>query len=107
MSARSSCKASWRETQVGHYMYVSLGLLGSFWFDMSKPLLVVGPASATFCPRPATVGLVGRVRASSRKIHGHAYTRPHQKFRLQRYSAEASLTVMRAAQLPSSPSSRR
>ena len=51
-------QASWRETQVGQY--VSLGLLGFFWFGMSEPLLVVGPASATFGPRPATVGLVGR-----------------------------------------------
>ena len=55
-------QASWRETQVGHY--VSLGLLGSLsrevWLGMSESLLVVGPASATFGPRPATVGLVGR-----------------------------------------------
>ena len=55
-------QASWRETQVGYY--VSLGLMGSFeswkvWFGMSEPLLVVGPASAKFGPRPATLGLVG------------------------------------------------
>ena len=58
MSARSSCRRHGAKTQVGHY--VSLGLLGSSWFGISEPLLVVGPASATFGPRPATMGLVGR-----------------------------------------------
>ena len=64
--------------------------------------------------RLETVGLVGRgwrsllccsSRGCSWNFHGRAYTRPGQKKRLQTCSREVWSMVMRAAQLPNSPSS--